>query len=101
MSRNGKFWTGLAFGALTGIAVGAGAYAASRGCHGNYSYTPYYSGIGFGFNRFFDSCYTGHGIGYGRVGWGPNSVIFGPDAFTAMYAPARVMADANLGYFIA
>lgn len=100
MSGN-RFWTGVAFGALTGVAVAAGAYASSRGCYGYYNYTPCYSGLGFGFNGFLNSCYTGYGVGYGRTGWGPNSVIYGPDAFTAMYAPAKVMANANLGYFIA
>ena len=97
MSGNGNFWTGLAFGALTGVAVGAAAYASSRGC-GYYGYTPYYSGIGFG---FLNSCYTGYGIGYGRTGWGPNSVIYGPDVFNTLYAPPQVLVNANLGYFIA
>ncbi len=97
MSGNGKLWTGLALGTLTGAALTTAAYANSHYCcHRHYNYGCY---PGAFVARAINNCIWS-AFNYGGFGWNYRPVIYGIDAFTPLYASPLAQANANLGYFI-
>lgn len=99
---SGNFWTGAAFGALTG--VGIGLAAGSNCCHRPYSFGSY---TGFGYNNCGFNSYgfgfNNYGLGFSTFGFGfnrPCRMIYGLDAFTSVGVSNRTLARMDLGYYI-
>lgn len=90
---NSRFWTGVAFGALTvGAGVGLAYATSSRPCC-TYRNTGFgFGGFGFGYNTSYTN--------YGFQGFCNRHIAYGPTPYESFGVSNRVMSQLNLGWYI-
>lgn len=96
---NSRFWTGVAFGALTvGAGVGLAYATSSRPCCTFRNTCFGFGGFGgFGFGGFgYNTGFTN----YGFNGFCNRHIAYGPTPFESFGVSNRVLSQINLGWYI-